>query len=341
MRKLLVISNDQAGLGAPVGAHQWKPAHEKALKRVARLRPRSGLRRGDAGKNMEVIVATPEDAPHHFADAEVVAAFPMRMPPIEKLPRAKWLHSFSAGVDKILTPEVARSEVLLTNSSGVHATPIAEMILAYCLMFARGFTKTVGEQREHQWHKNYQTGEFRGSTVLIVGLGAIGTETARLCHAFGARVLAVARSAKKKPVFVEKLEKSEKLGTLLPLADYVVITLPHTIETHHLFDKKKFGLMRPNAVVINIGRGGIINEKDLVEALQEGTIAGAGLDVFEKEPLPQESPLWNMPNVIITPHHSGLSLRYMDRAVEILCKNLKAYLNGQQLPNEVDKNLGY
>jgi len=293
------------------------------------------------GKKLELVVATPDEAKEHLSDAEVVAAFPMRMPPISQLPKAKWLHSFSAGVDKILTPEVAKSKIILTNSSGVHATPIAEMILAYCLMFARGFTKTIGEQRTHTWHKNYSIGEFRGSTVLIVGLGAIGMETARLCHAFGARVLAVARSAKKKPTFVERFETAERLDELLPEADYVVITLPHTEETHHLFDASKFKRMKSSAIVINIGRGGIIKEEDLIDALQSKQIAGVGLDVFEKEPLPAESPLWDMQKVIITPHHSGLSLRYRDRAVEILCKNLEAYLAGEKLPNEVDKKLGY
>jgi len=336
MRTLLLIAADQQKLGASLGAHTLKPDHEIELRRAA-------------GKKLEVVIATPDEAPEYFNDAEVVAAFPMRMPSVTDLPKAKWLHSFSAGVDKVLSPEVAKSNIILTNSSGVHATPIAEMILAYCLMFARGFTKTIGEQSEHTWHKNYSTCELRNSTVLIVGLGAIGTETARLCHAFGAQVVAVARSAKKKPTFVERLETSEKLDGLLPEVDYVVITLPHTKETHHLFDKKKFALMRPNTIVINIGRGGIINEKDLIEALQTKKIAGASLDVFEKEPLPPDSPLWDMPNVIITPHHSGLSLRYMDRAVEILCKNLKAYLKGdpstglraRPLPNEVDKVLGY
>ena len=177
--------------------------------------------------------------------------------------------------------------------------------------------------------------------MLVGGVGAIGTETARLCHAFGTHVTAIARSKKKKLPFVERFATSERLDDLLPEADYVIITLPHTEETHHLFDKKKFKLMKSSAVAINIGRGGIINEKDLIESLQKKIIAGAGLDVFEKEPLSADSPLWDMQNVIITPHHSGLSLRYMDRAVEILCKNLTVYLKGVPPPNEVDKKLGY
>src|SRR6185503_16414063 len=128
---------------------------------------------------------------------------------------------------------------------------------------------------------------------------------------------------------------------MLPHADFVVITLPHTSETHHLFNRAKFKRMKKTAVVVNIGRGGIIKESDLAEALREGDIAGAMLDVTEKEPLPAESPLWDMENVIITPHHSGLSHRYMDRAIELLCKNIKAYLAKKPLLTEVDKKLGY
>jgi phosphoglycerate dehydrogenase-like enzyme len=328
MRKVLVIAADQERFGAGASAHTFKPGHEAKLKRTV-------------GKRIQLVVATPEEAKKHLADAEVVAAFPMRMPDISLMPQVKWLHSFSAGVDKILSPKVAQSKVILTNSSGVHATPIAETILAYCLMFARGFIDTIREQRQKQWNKNYNSAELRDSTMLVVGLGAIGMETARIANAFGMHVIATARTKKKKPAFIARFETSEKLDDFLPLADYIIITLPHTKDTHHLFDKQKFALMKKSAVVINIGRGGIIKESDLIEALRQKSIAGAGLDVFEKEPLPADSPLWDMPNVIITPHHSGLSLRYMDRAVDVFCENLKAYLKGESLPNKVDKILGY
>ena len=128
---------------------------------------------------------------------------------------------------------------------------------------------------------------------------------------------------------------------MLSDSDFVIITLPHTPETHHLFDRAKFQKMKKSSVIVNIGRGGIINEPDLVEALENGTIAGAGLDVTEVEPLPAHSPLWAMDNVIITPHHSGLSHKYMDRAVELLCKNMKAYFAKKPLHTAVDKKLGY
>jgi phosphoglycerate dehydrogenase-like enzyme len=298
------------------------------------------LREATDGK-MSVIIATPEEAIAHYTDAEIVAAFPMRMPPIEKLPAAKWLHSFSAGVDKILTSEVAQSSVVLTSSSGIHATPIAESILTSMLLFARGFVKTFYAQQKHEWKKNEGLGELRDSRVLIVGLGAIGREAARLAHEFGAQVSAISRSGNNKPDFVERLEKSDKLDELLADADYVVITLPGTEETKHLFNKEKIARMKKSAILINIGRGSIVNESDLIDALKNNVIAGAALDVFETEPLPATNPLWDMPNVVITPHHSGLSHRYMDRAIETLCMNIRAYLAGEKLPNEVDKQLGY
>jgi D-2-hydroxyacid dehydrogenase (NADP+) len=328
MRKLLVIAADQEALGAEPGPHTFKPEHETEL-------------RAAAGEGMQIVVATPPQAIDHSADAEAVAAFPMRMPQIGALPHAKWLHSFSAGVDKILTPEVAASDVMLSSSSGIHATPIAEHILACMLMYARGFVKAAHAQRAHEWKKNEALGEFRASSVLIVGLGAIGKEAARLAHQFGARVSAVSRSGSGKPEFVERLEKSERLDEMLSEADYVVITLPGTEETRHLFDKTKFALMKKSAVLINIGRGTIVHEQDLIEALQSGAIAGAGLEVFEKEPLAAESPLWDMENVVITPHHSGLSHRYMDRAITLLCENIRAYIAGNPPPSLVDKSLGY
>ncbi|HEY4517254.1 MAG TPA: D-2-hydroxyacid dehydrogenase [Candidatus Paceibacterota bacterium] len=328
MRKLLVISNDLAERGAKPGAHTFHQAHE-------------GKIRATAGNNAEVVITAPDEAPAHYADAEVIAAFPMRIPDIAKTPTVKWLHSFSAGVDRILSPAMIDSDILVTNSSGIHATPIAEHILGVCLMFVRRFHDALRNQEKHIWQKLEPLGELREKNILIVGLGEIGTEAARLAHAFGAHVSAVSRSPKNKTTFVERLEKSDHLDAMLPEADFVVITLPHTDETHHLFDEKKFALMKKVAVVINIGRGGIVNELDLIEALQKGTIAGAALDVFEKEPLPGDSPLWDMPNVIITPHHSGLSEKYMDRAVELLCKNLAAYQKGEELPNEVNKKLGY
>jgi phosphoglycerate dehydrogenase-like enzyme len=327
-KKILVIAADQERLGAAPGPHTLTPEHQDML-------------RSCIGPEDELIVATPDEASSLYAEATAVASFPARMPDISVLPSAEWLHSFSAGVDRILTPRVAESSVTLSNSRGVHATPIAEHIIAFMLNFSRGFVGTFPNQVKHQWIKNQELRELRGSVVLIVGLGEIGTEAARLAHAFGAHVHAMVRTKRSAPEFVEKLGTLENLSSWLRHADYIVITLPHTDETHHLFNRDKFVLMKKSAYIINIGRGGIIDESDLVEALRNNVIAGAGLDVTETEPLPADSPLWDMPNVIITPHHSGLSHKYMDRAIELLCKNIEAYLRGSRLPTQVDKKLGY
>ncbi len=170
---------------------------------------------------------------------------------------------------------------MVSNSSGIHATPIAEHIVGFILMFTRGFHISIRNQSEHVWEKYQGLDEVRGKNILIVGLGEVGTETARILHALGARVSAVSRSPKDRPAFIERLERSETLGDMLPDADFVVITLPHTKETHHLFDEKKFALMsaqdrsasggkKSAAYVINIGRGGIIKESDLIDALKAG-----------------------------------------------------------------------
>jgi phosphoglycerate dehydrogenase-like enzyme len=326
--KLLVISADQETHGAKPGPHTFHLKHTETI-------------RAAISSDMELIVATPEEAPAHYANAVIIAGFPTRIPNISQLPSACWLHSFSAGVDTVLTPEVIASDIMVTNSSGIHATPIAEHIMGICLMFTREFHRALRNQMQHVWAKDKTLGEIRDKIVLIVGLGEIGTETARLAHAFGARMWATSRSAKNKPEFVERIGQSADLDAMLPEADFVVVTLPHTSETHHLFDAKKFALMQSSGVLINIGRGSIINEPDLIDSLQRGVIAGAGLDVFETEPLPENSPLWDMEQVIITPHNSGLSNKYMDRAIELFCKNLRAYLAHEPLPNEVDKKLGY
>ena len=290
---------------------------------------------------MEIVVAQSKDAAVHVADAEMIAAFPSTMPDFSKAPHLKWVHSFSAGVDRVLTPFIKESDILVSNSSGIHRTPIAEHLIGFMLMFTRGFYRTFRNQEKHIWQKDESLGELRGKQVLIVGAGEIGMEAGRLAHCLGAHVHAVARSQKEKPAFIERMGTAADLNAMLPDADFIVIALPHTRETHHYFDIQKFKRMKQTGVIMNIGRGGIINEEDLIAALREKRIFGAALDVTEQEPLPPDSPLWDMENVIITPHHSGLSDQYMDRAITLFCENLQAFLAGKELPTQVDKSLGY
>ncbi|TSD04609.1 MAG: Uncharacterized protein Greene071436_114 [Parcubacteria group bacterium Greene0714_36] len=313
----------------PSHPHFFKQEHLEAIKK-------------SAGEGAEVIATTDnERAAREAADADIIAGFPFSLPPLTGAKNLKWLHAFSAGVDRVLTPETQDLPILISNSSGIHATPIAEHLLGFMLMFTRGFHKTMRNQLRHRWEKDETISELRSKTALIAGLGDIGMETARLAHAFGSRVIAVARGTHERPAFVDELATADALETLLPQADFVAICLPHTKKTHHLFNAEKFKIMKPTAVVMNIGRGSIIDERDLIKALKNKVIAGAALDVTETEPLPADSPLWDMENVIITPHHSGLSEKYMDRAVALFCRNMEAYRKGERLPTMVNKNLGY
>ena len=270
-----------------------------------------------------------EQIAKHLKDVNIIAGSPWVIPSIKTAKNLKWIQAFSAGVEKILTPEVVKSDVLVSNVSGIHAIPIAEHVLGFMLIFTRKFYDTFVKQQKKIWEKNQDLTELRDKTVLVVGLGNIGQEVARLANCFGANVIAIKQNTK------NQLEK------VLPKADFVVLCLPLTSQTHHLFDMKKFRIMKKTSVIINIGRGASINEKELIEALDKKIIGGAGLDVTEEEPLPKGSKLWKMENVILTPHHSGWSEKYMDRAIDLFCVNLKAYLTNKPLPNLVDKTRGY
>ena len=296
-----------------------------------------------AAPNATIITAkSAVEIKRHIADADVIAGFSWQIPPlVAHAKNLKWIHSFSAGMDRVLTPEIIKSSIILSNSSGIHAVPIAEHIIGFMLLFTRGFYDSFRNQERRVWQKNSDISELRGKTILIAGLGDIGREAAHLAHAFGCRVIAVSRSGKDKPVYVAELKTTDKLASMLPQADFVVIAAPYTKETHHWFGLREFRRMKKSAVLINTARGAIVNEKDLIVALRKKLIAGAGLDVTEQEPLPPTSQLWAMKNVVITPHHSGLSEKYMDRAIEQFGLNLKAFLKGERPPNLVDKNQGY
>ena len=274
-------------------------------------------------------------------DADIIAGSPWVIPPIKKAKKLKWIHSFSAGMDRVLTPEVLKSKIILSNSSGIHAIPIAEHVLGFMLIFTRKFYDTFKNQQKKIWSKNQDLTELRDKTVLVVGLGHIGQEVARLANCLGANVIGIKQNINNKPNGVHKVYTVNKLESILPIADFVVLCLPYTRDTHHLFDMNKFKLMKKSGVIINIGRGPLIKERDLILAFEKKIIAGAGLDVTEKEPLSEKSKLWEMENVVITPHHSGWSEKYMDRATDLFCINLKAYLKGEKLPNLVDKTRGY
>jgi phosphoglycerate dehydrogenase-like enzyme len=275
----------------------------------------------------------------HVNEAEVTLGYKLELDDFSNL---KWVQSSSAGINHFPIEQFQSNGIMLTSANGVHAYPISETIFAYMLGLTRKIHTYVKNQQSKIWHHSNMKLEIHEKTIGIIGVGAIGKETAKIAKAFGMKVLGVRHSGK--PVeYVDEMFTPDRLEELLPKCDYIVVTLPLTNETYQLFTAREFQLMKPTALFINIGRGRLVKEEDLIAALQAGEIAGAGLDVFEKEPLSWDSPLWEMDNVIITPHTAG-STEYYDKRVveEIFIPNLKAYLKGQHpFINLVDYSKGY
>ncbi|MCX7912509.1 MAG: D-2-hydroxyacid dehydrogenase [Dehalococcoidales bacterium] len=277
-----------------------------------------------------------------LARTEVIYGLVLPQGLVSRAPHLKWVQMMSAGTDRLRGTDIWQSHIAITSASGIHATPIGEFVLGFMLMFAKGMPRCLAMKREHTWQR-YSPTVLRGKTVGIIGLGHIRREVARLSKAFGMRVIATRRSAvsEGRTRYVDRLLPSAKLPELLGEADFVVICTPHTPETHHLIGEKELRMMKSTAHIINIARGGIIDETALVRALNEKWIAGAGLDVTEKEPLPPDSPLWELDNVIISPHVSGGMEDYTVKATALFCENLRRYLAGKRLKNLVDRKRGY
>ncbi len=268
--------------------------------------------------------------------------------PHDLLPRAhnlRWYQQWAAGADWLLRhPEAADLDFVLTSASGVHPIQITEHIFAMLLAFARRLCRAVRAQERHEWIRHNRWGdifELYGKTMVLVGVGAIGARVAEVATAFGMHVLGVRRNPQQSAPEVAAMFAPHQLLEVLPEADFVVLTIPLTHETRGMIGERELRAMKPTAYLINIGRGGLVDEGALIRALREGWIAGAGLDVFETEPLPQDSPLWDMENVIITPHYAGLTPHYHERAMAIFLDNLRRYMAGEPLRNVVDKRLGY
>ena len=235
---------------------------------------------------------------------------------VERAQGLRWLQLGSAGANRIV--DMLPGHVILTNASGVFGVPIAEHVLAMMLALTRQIPESVRAAGEARWSQPGGRVELYGATCGIIGLGDIGTEVARRAKAFGMRVLAIKRQPSDKPAFVDELWDVSGLDRLLGESDHIANCLPGTDHTGHLLDGRRIGLMKPGAYFYNIGRGSTVDEAALIAALQSGQLAGAGLDVFEQEPLPPASPLWRMENVLITPHRSGQSPRNSERLATIV-----------------------
>ena len=310
----------------------------------------------EAAKPMTIVQAPDEaHAVAEIADADALFGYltPAMLRAAKKL---RWAQSPTASMEKYLYPELAASPVIVTNMRGIFSDVIADHVFGFILCFAKNFHTYIRQQSRSYWHMlGREPNELPGyggpgevhpsdcaaitladCTLGVIGLGGIGAETARRGLAFGMRVVAVDPVAKEAPAGV-KLLRADGLDELLGQSDFVVIAAPHTPETFKLMNRQLLRKMKRTAYLINIGRGVIVDLADLTAALQAGEIAGAGLDVFEIEPLPANHPLWQMPNVIITPHCAAASPRVPERHLDTLLDNLRRFVAGQPPRNVVDK----
>ncbi|MGQ0562813.1 MAG: D-2-hydroxyacid dehydrogenase [Gemmatimonadota bacterium] len=326
MRKLVISFNDERS--------RWAVT-DTAVERIAAALP-AGWQlvrldapvssTGDGGK-----LVTPEAlAAVQHAEIYISTGFPPEL--LRAAEKLRWVHTGAAGVGSLLYPELLESDVVLTNSAGIHAVPVAETVLAMALFFARGLDFAVRGQARGRWDQSaFETSaspivELGGRIMGIIGFGGIGREVAVRAEAFGMRILAT---------------RTTERDQILRTADVVVVTVPSTAATRGLIGARELALMKPAAVLINVARGNVIDEPALINALERGALRGAALDVFAQEPLPADSRLWTLPNVLILPHVSATSPRFWERQADLIVDNIGRYLRGEPLRNTVDKKRGY
>jgi phosphoglycerate dehydrogenase-like enzyme len=297
-----------------------------------------------------------------LSDVEVLLRGPLPAAIFDRLiarcPRLMWVHSATAGVERVLTPAALGRGLAITNARGVFSDPIAEYVLLMILAVSRRLPQLLELQRERTWQP-LESRELRDVSVGVVGLGSIGRRVAELAAAFGSRVVAVRRDVSRDPADtadtadradttdetdvagIAELLPPDRLPELMAQSDFVVLALPLTPQTESLFDKRLLAHAKPGAWLINVARGRLIDERALVRALRDGPLGGAVLDTFREEPLPPDSPLYDLPNAIITPHTSWSSSGVLDRSIELFCDNLGRFASGEPLRNLVDPDAGY
>ena len=329
------------------------------IERIANVSPRLDVIQHEAHK--------PDDLPDDLLSSVDVIYTQGALPAPETAPRLKWVQLHSAGINHIVDTPLYQSDVIVTTASGIHAVNMAEYIIAQMLAFGHHIPKMIDDKLQKHWpHKvddqpsesrweRYVPRELRGLTLGIVGYGSIGREVARLAQAFGMQVLAIKRDLRNltdtsfridgtgdpEADIPDRIYPIDALLSFLAECDIVVLTMPLTAETRNLFDRAALRAMRNDALLINVSRGGVVDEDALVKALREGLIGGAALDVFHEEPLPRESPLWDLPSLVLSPHVSGFTPHYDDRATDLFAENLRRFLVGEDLMNVVDRTRGY
>jgi len=283
-----------------------------------------------------------EEAHAVLPEADVIVTAGRINPEVMQLaPNVKWVQTLSAGVDKLPLQQLAQRNIVLTNARGVHTIQMSEFTISLMLQWVRKSNQLYHNQMKSVWDHTLAFGELHGKTVGIVGAGAIGEAVARKAKAFDMQVIGLNRSGTPQPAFDVTVSGEEGLAQLLGQSDFVVLLLPSTAKTQRFITREHLALMKSSAFLINLARGDVIDEQALIAALQEGKLAGAALDVFEKEPLPASSPLWGMDNVIVTPHIAGSSAHYTERASAIVYHNIRAMLDGGEMMNVVDLHEGY
>jgi phosphoglycerate dehydrogenase-like enzyme len=281
-------------------------------------------------------------------DAEIVIAWSLRPEQIKSAKKLRWVHSTAAAVHQLIFPELINSDVVLTNARDVHGPVVAEHVMALVFALAKRIPQAVRLQQKHLWGQKEiwdsqpKPREIAGATLGLVGLGSIGAAVAKHAAGLGMRVIATREHPEKpKPANVAEIFSPLQLDVMLAQSDYVVLAAPVTPSTRQLIDATRLSRMKSESYLINVGRGSLIDEHALANALRNRQIGGAALDVFEKEPLAADSPLWDFENLLITPHTAGLTEKLWERHYHHISENLRRYLTQQPLSSVVDKKKGY
>jgi phosphoglycerate dehydrogenase-like enzyme len=290
-----------------------------------------------------VHLSTYEKVENHLRDAEIAITWSLRPEQFAVARELRWIHSPAAAVHQLMFPELVNSGVLVTNAREVHAPVVAEHVMALLFALAKKIPQAVRLQQMHLWGKNVlKPLELDGATLGLVGLGSIGREVTKRASALGMRVIAVRNNPGKQPAAgVQKVFAASELDAMIGEADYVVIAAPRTRETEKLFDAQRIAKLKPGACLINVSRGALVDEVALAAALRNKTLAAAALDVFVEEPLPSDSPLWDLENLLITPHTAAVTDKLWQRHYALVYENLRRFLAGQPLLGLVDKQKGY
>lgn len=287
-----------------------------------------------------IIAPDPGRLERHIDEADVLLAFRFPVEVFGKAKKLRWFQCTGSGVDSMFPIRDRAGHITVTNAQGIHGDLIADYVMAGVTMLHWDFRRFLREQAERKWNPHY-VAPLTDKTLGIVGLGSIGATIARRAKSAGMTVVGSKRDISVPVEGVDRVFISDALQALLPLCDFVVLAVPATAETEGLIGAAEIACMRRDAFLVNIARGSVIVEAELIKALQTGAIAGAMLDVFEREPLPQDSPLWDMPNVIATPHVAGSATNYTERVFSIFADNIERFLKGQALKNVVDLGRGY